>query len=181
MKILCCLCIVLAVASARPEVVISRLPTGQTIITPHDNDREIQWVTGNIAIGNINAALNVQHLVDEGVTHVVSLIGRVADYTQWPLEATALDVMDIPGQDMTVAFQEANDVITRVTTNGGRVLVHCAAGVSRSSATIIYHLMTERGMHYDSALDLVREARDIAQPNYGFERQLRALEVKKEL
>ena len=62
---------------------------------------------------------------------------------------------------------------------GGRVLVHCAAGVSRSSATVIYYLMTREYMSYDTALKRVRDVRHIAWPNEGFEYQLRALEFQK--
>ena len=43
--------------------------------------------------------------------------------------------------------------------DGGRVLVHCAAGVSRSPFVIALYLSWKRGMLFDDAVGLVAERR----------------------
>ena len=43
--------------------------------------------------------------------------------------------------------------------DGGRVLVHCAAGVSRSPFVIALYLSWKRGMAFDDAIDLVAARR----------------------
>lgn len=57
-----------------------------------------------------------------------------------------------------------------------RVLVHCAAGISRSSTVLIAWLMKTFGMPLDDALKLLRQSRPIVNPNHGFMRILREYE-----
>lgn len=54
-----------------------------------------------------------------------------------------------------------------------RVLVHCAAGVSRSGAMVVAYLMYTYDLDVDEALARVRKARPCVRPNNSFARQLR--------
>jgi dual specificity phosphatase 12 len=54
----------------------------------------------------------------------------------------------------------------------GGVLVHCQAGVSRSAAVVVAHVMRTRGVDPDEALAIVRAAHPAADPNPGFRTQL---------
>jgi dual specificity phosphatase 12 len=51
---------------------------------------------------------------------------------------------------------------------GGKVLVHCFAGVSRSATIIIAYMMQEHGMNYHSAFKFVKSKRPFINPNEGF-------------
>ncbi len=57
------------------------------------------------------------------------------------------------------------------------VLVHCAAGVSRSPTIVLGYLMSRKGMTLREAFDLVSKQR-MVQPNEGFMAQLMALELQ---
>lgn len=48
------------------------------------------------------------------------------------------------------------------------VLVHCKAGISRSAAMVIYHLMRSRGYTLKDAIAHVKAKRRIISPNDGF-------------
>jgi len=50
----------------------------------------------------------------------------------------------------------------------GSVLVHCAAGVSRSATTVIAYLMKHNEWSFQKAFNLVRRKRKIICPNDGF-------------
>ena len=63
--------------------------------------------------------------------------------------------------------------------NNNKVLVHCQAGISRSSTITIAYLMKTRKMKYNEACQFVRERRELIQPNWGFQQVLR--EYEKEL
>lgn len=52
------------------------------------------------------------------------------------------------------------------------MLVHCAAGVSRSASFVIAYLMKKRDMLYPDALRYVKERRKVISPNSGFKKQL---------
>ncbi len=58
------------------------------------------------------------------------------------------------------------------------VLVHCAAGRSRSSAIVVAYLTCAKQISVHEALEIVQKNRSIAQPNRSFMEQLIAYEKK---
>lgn len=56
------------------------------------------------------------------------------------------------------------------------VLVHCKAGVSRSSTIVAAYLMKTQQMNHHEAIKFLRSKRGIVDPNRGFVRQLRIYE-----
>lgn len=56
--------------------------------------------------------------------------------------------------------------------SGGRALVHCRMGLSRSAATVLAYAMKEFGWSLERALRHVRHCRPGVLPNPGFMRQL---------
>ncbi|KAF9256900.1 phosphatases II, partial [Marasmius fiardii PR-910] len=54
----------------------------------------------------------------------------------------------------------------------GRVLVHCAEGISRSVSVVAAFLMAQHGWTPGEAVAYVKEKRKIANPNPGFVKQL---------
>lgn len=55
---------------------------------------------------------------------------------------------------------------------GGVVLVHCNAGVSRSSSIVIGYLMLREELSFHDAYSQVKLARPSIRPNPGFYQQL---------
>jgi dual specificity MAP kinase phosphatase len=55
---------------------------------------------------------------------------------------------------------------------GGRVLVHCSQGVSRSTTIAIAYLMWKTRGSYDEVYQAVRALRGVTSPNVGFMCQL---------
>ena len=60
-----------------------------------------------------------------------------------------------------------------MTKENRNILVHCAAGVSRSASFTIAYLMRKKGMGFEEAHKLVKEKRKIIRPNSYFVEQLR--------
>lgn len=56
----------------------------------------------------------------------------------------------------------------------GVVLVHCNAGVSRSSSIVIGYLMQREGLSFEDAYSQVKLARPSVHPNPGFYQQLQS-------
>ena len=83
-----------------------------------------------------------------------------------------LKLDDVPWENLFPVIEQAVKFIKE----GEIVLVHCAAGVSRSSSMIIAYLMLEEGMRFKQALDFVREKRSIICPNAGFQSQLELID-----
>ena len=68
-----------------------------------------------------------------------------------------INIMDLPSVDIMTHFNKAIEFMNKAITSGGRVLVHCYAGVSRSASTVIAYFMATRKMTYIEAFDYVKK------------------------
>lgn len=83
---------------------------------------------------------------------------------------------DHPSQNMRQFFDNTNAFIVSALSNNGRVLVHCAAGISRASTIVIAFLMWRLKLPLAHACSLLKSIRPVIWPNDGFVEQLRAYE-----
>ncbi|XP_061389998.1 DC-STAMP domain-containing protein 2-like [Musca vetustissima] len=72
-------------------------------------------------------------------------------------------------------LDKAFNFIDKALNNGGCVLIHCNAGVSRSASVVIAYLMKYKNMDFEIAHGYVKTRRECIQPNAGFLKQLRSL------
>lgn len=75
-------------------------------------------------------------------------------------------------------FFSVHKIISNAITDNKNVIVHCAAGMSRSPTLVIAYLMIENRWSYEEAFNYVKNKRPIVEPNIGFIKQLKALEFK---
>lgn len=73
---------------------------------------------------------------------------------------------------ITSHITEAYEIIAKALREHKRILVHCAAGISRSPSLVIGYFMRARNWSYDQAYEHVKRARKRVAPNIGFESQL---------
>jgi protein-tyrosine phosphatase len=85
----------------------------------------------------------------------------VLDYSHVPLD-------DHSDEPIARHFDECNKFIGHHLESGGRVLVHCRMGVSRSATIVIAYLMASGFISYRKAFDHVKERRIKVSPNLGF-------------
>jgi protein-tyrosine phosphatase len=88
----------------------------------------------------------------------------------------SVPVNDVENADIKVHFQKTIGFIRESINQGGRVLVHCYAGMSRSVTIAVAYLMQEHQMKMDEALRLIRQKRPYSEPNPGFMKQLAEFE-----
>uniref|UniRef100_A0A8C9Z9P5 Dual specificity protein phosphatase n=1 Tax=Sander lucioperca TaxID=283035 RepID=A0A8C9Z9P5_SANLU len=69
-------------------------------------------------------------------------------------------------------FNEAIEFIDSVRNKGGRVFVHCQAGISRSATICLAYLMRTNRVKLDEAFEFVKQRRSIISPNFSFMGQL---------
>ncbi|XP_061905592.1 dual specificity protein phosphatase 26-like isoform X2 [Entelurus aequoreus] len=82
-----------------------------------------------------------------------------------------VEAQDSCGFDMSVNFRAAADFISMALSRGGKVLVHCQVGVSRSATLVLAYLMLKQRLTLVEAICAVKENRGVT-PNRGFLRQL---------
>lgn len=102
-----------------------------------------------------------------------------ADSTNIALTKMTRTPEDVAALRQTLAFyrnmpliEAGYHFIDQALENGGRVLIHCMAGISRSSSVLIYYLMRKNNESFTGAVRLVRSFRSIVAPNRSFQLQL---------
>jgi len=93
------------------------------------------------------------HLINYNIKHVIRLGTdfniSYSDPTRFKFYN--FDIYDLPKEPIKELFERANNIIEQARLNHENVLVHCHAGVSRSSTIILAYLMKYRGMSlYDA-------------------------------
>lgn len=93
-------------------------------------------------------------------------------YHPSPLTYCLVPIQDSRNEPIETYFEQCCQFIDDTP---GAVLVHCAAGVSRSATLVIAYLMKRKGMPFLEAYSFVKERRPIIRPNEGFLIKLQAL------
>lgn len=127
------------------------------------------------------AARNIKLLTKYNITHILNLTTNIPNKFEPNIMYKKLVILDFESQNISQYFAEANEFIDNALAENDKncVLVHCNAGISRSSSFVIAYLMHKKMFKsYKDALKFVRKKRPIVSPNKGFEKQLINLEVK---
>jgi protein-tyrosine phosphatase len=115
---------------------------------------QLQWITRDIAIGDVDDARRLDELCSAGIVSILSLNG-------WPNSAFNLhgltwrcvELIDGHGNDvrqLQQAVWHLHDLLAR-----GPVLVHCMQGVSRSPLVIASYLADREGRPFEECLEEV--------------------------
>ncbi len=89
-----------------------------------------------------------------------------------------LVIDDDKDEQISQYFFEVHKIINEAINQNKNVIVHCAAGMSRSASLVIAYLMIENNWYYEEAYSYVKKKRPIIDPNIGFVKQLKAIEYK---
>uniref|UniRef100_A0A3Q3SU21 Dual specificity phosphatase 22a n=1 Tax=Mastacembelus armatus TaxID=205130 RepID=A0A3Q3SU21_9TELE len=128
-------------------------------------------VVDGLYLGNIRDAESRESLSKHGITHILSVYNNAKpvfeDMTYLCIHAT-----DTSSQNLLQHFKECIGFIHECRLNGGSCLVHCFAGVSRSTTMVVAYLMTVTRYSWQECLSAVRAVRSFVDPNDGFQQQL---------
>lgn len=87
-----------------------------------------------------------------------------------------MPLRDTESENLLDYLQVCLDFIERSRKDGGSVLVHCFAGVSRSAAVITAYLMKSENLSLEDALESLKQSCEFVCPNDGFLEQLKMFE-----
>ncbi|CAF1004711.1 unnamed protein product, partial [Brachionus calyciflorus] len=118
-----------------------------------------------------------------GITHILNMASEIAPnmdlFGNRNIKYKHIPADDTLNYNIRYHFEEAFELIDDARRTNGKILVHCAMGISRSATIVIAYIMNRYDMTLRSALDFVRSKRPIVQPNSLFLKLL--LDYEKEL
>jgi protein-tyrosine phosphatase len=148
-------------------------------------------ITDHIFIGNVYAVIGDYRNKETDILDILNIKTVISAITEEEYEDYyigqedfcnvdwhRLVIDDDPEENISKHFFDVHAAIQRAIDKGHRVIVHCAAGISRSATLVIAYLMIENHWTFQEAFDYVRKRRSIINPNPGFIKQLKGLEFK---
>lgn len=135
---------------------------------------------GHVFIGDIASAYNKEKLKELGITHIITAILGVQ--AQFPEDFVYLTVpvRDVESEEISKYLPQTTDFIRDAVAGGGKVLVHCVCGVSRSATIVAAWLMSKDGYTAEQAIKYLQSRRGCVDPNPAFRNQLLDLEPDKD-
>ncbi|OVA09658.1 Dual specificity phosphatase [Macleaya cordata] len=162
----------------RLEHILERI----ALISEAASTEKPSFITGNLFIGGALAAKAVYTLQHLGITHILCLCSNEIGQSdsQYPdlFEYKNFSIFDNEDTKISNIFEEASDFIERVEHSGGKVLVHCFEGKSRSATVVLAYLMLRKNFTLLEAWNTLKRAHRRAQPNDGFAKILLDLDKK---
>uniref|UniRef100_A0A8C6YV12 Dual specificity protein phosphatase n=1 Tax=Nothoprocta perdicaria TaxID=30464 RepID=A0A8C6YV12_NOTPE len=107
-----------------------------------------------------------------GITALINVSANCPNHFEGHYQYKSIPVEDNHKADISSWFNEAIDFIDAVKNDGGRVFVHCQAGISRSATICLAYLMRTNRVKLDEAFEFVKQRRSIISPNFSFMGQL---------
>lgn len=137
-------------------------------------------VTSYLCIGDREDAANLPLLLSLKVTHILNMATNLpppahADSFVYCLKPIA----DNDSQSIGTVLPHCLEFIRDAHRSGGRVMVHCVKGVSRSVTIAVAYLISRSGPAWSlaAALSRIRAVRPQALPNQNFRLQLAHYEI----
>jgi len=141
-------------------------------------DLSVGEVTPWFLISSQDVPADAALLKELKVTHVLSLLpGFRLPKMEQPVKHFCVELYDEECSLLdNTTVRSALDFITEGKTSGGRILIHCNAGISRAPSVAMFYFMRVEGMSFDTAWQVVKSGRPTAKPNAGFWNQLKNIQ-----
>lgn len=130
-------------------------------------------IDDRVWLGSIDSARDGKFLDDSHISYIVDVNGRPTArdrsmYDARGISTLHLELNDASRFDIRSHFTTTHAFLDKAWNNNGRILVHCAAGVSRSATILISWLMRIQKQTLCQTLLHVRSRRAYVYPNRGF-------------
>uniref|UniRef100_A0A8B9CWT3 protein-serine/threonine phosphatase n=1 Tax=Anser brachyrhynchus TaxID=132585 RepID=A0A8B9CWT3_9AVES len=126
----------------------------------------------HLYLGSEWNAANLEELQQNRITHILNVAREIDNFFPALFTYMNVRVYDEEAAELLPHWNDTFLFLSDVKARGGRALVHCRMGLSRSAATVLAYAMKEFGWPLERALRHVRRCRPGVLPNPGFMRQL---------
>ncbi|KAI8986412.1 dual specificity phosphatase [Pilobolus umbonatus] len=133
-------------------------------------DPHLHEIVSRIFLGDCES-FTKETLIKHKISHVLS-VGNFSNDLDLPIEYKNIYINDTEDSNIIQYFDESNKFIQEANKAGGRILIHCQAGVSRSATLLASCIMKSKNVDRDTALNIIKKKRSCIAPNEGFMNQL---------
>ena len=135
-------------------------------------------VINNIYLGSDQSANDMDKMKELGITHIIVAAHELKCRFPHDFKYVQIDIGDTMYENMLDIFENMARYINNVLLDkNNKILIHCAAGISRSSSIVIAYLIKYTDMKtFDSAFNFLRKIRPLIEPNPSFIKQLKIFE-----
>lgn len=128
-------------------------------------------IVKNLYLGSLQDAQNLKWLHEKQITHIIN-VSDADNIFPDRFKYVRIAMKDDPSYDISHHFGSITDYIGETLKKGGKVLVHCNGGVSRSPTLVIAYLISTLNKTPKEAYTYVQTIRHKVFPNIGFVKQL---------
>ena len=129
-------------------------------------------IKDNIYIGNIYDAYDIETLNKLKINNVISAVIGFDNIYDNNINHLPLTLIDNESQNIIHYFEISNHFIDNIVKKNEPLLIHCIAGRSRSVTLLLAYFIYKYKYTVDEAIKLVKDKRNIIEPNPNFIRQL---------
>jgi protein-tyrosine phosphatase len=133
----------------------------------------------NVFISSSDGAHNGTEIENHKITHILCTAKYIPQKFKDRITYLQIEMVDDVRENLKQYMRQCVDFIENARNKGGRVLIHCSAGVSRSASVCILYMMYKNDLDFDTAYKMLRQSRKQVCPNPGFVRQLITIREEK--
>jgi len=115
---------------------------------------------------------NLEELNGNCITHILNVTREIDNFFPAGFQYLNIREYDEETTDLLKYWNKTFNFINDAKEAGGKVLVHCKMGISRSASTVCAFAMKYFKWNLDETLEYVKARRSIVNPNSGFRHQL---------
>ena len=117
-------------------------------------------------------ASNLEELQANGVTHILNVTREIDNFFPAVFKYLNIREYDVEETDLLQYWETTYRFLKECVDGGGRVLVHCKMGISRSASTVMAFAMKHFSWSLQEALSHTASLRSVVNPNPAFREQL---------
>jgi protein tyrosine phosphatase len=156
----------------------------------YQDANDINEIIPNLFISNWETSNNINIITNYNIKAVITLTSfskpeNVSNfYKNNNIDFLFIRIDDSPSENIYQYFDLTYEMLDKHIKNKENVLVHCMAGISRSSTIILNYMLRKMYMSstpnlcpckmVDTSLQIARNNRHFINPNHGFKTQLTA-------
>jgi len=136
-----------------------------------DSEFECSEITKYLYVSGYYVAGNREILRSNGITHIVNCSAAVVESAftaDSSLKYLSLNMIDGRQDDISWFVCEVIQFIMGARSVGGKVLIHCEKGISRSCSYAIAYRIWATGDSWKSCFEFVKKRRKVCAPNTAF-------------